>query len=518
MKFEYNPARAPSLVDQRDRHAPESIFVASKSENGNGYSNSDFDQQINREDEMIGNEDAKTVQEGRPDLYQPELFVNRKRELELIEEKVEQGRLKIPISEPLVNFWGVGGNGKTWLLRHIQHIYCYNGNQSATIDKPTLPIYYDFQRAEAEAAERLDLFVASYTHRVQEEIEEQLPVAATPQALTETEETPEALVNILLTLSEKYVPLLLFDTTERIAADLWTQLEQNIFEPLLDSERVLIILSGRHRAPRWRRVDVRRRATTTAAGHVQPFTKPMQQEQLLKLGLDPAEAKGVVQTIYPLSGGNPYLARRLATTPEEPLPILEAYLSDVLATIPQELHLYLQKVAPLRFYRLEAVRFMLEADTESEKKYPDVRLLQILRHLESETDVVWWDNGRNAYVTAPVVRRVLNQVLRLENESQFRRLHQQALAMYWELTARYPENSPVYLAEICFHQAILDRLQETPPAQLTDFQRVLNQAKTLSLDKRMILPRRIAEDTELADLLPAEQYRQIKTELQELLS
>jgi hypothetical protein len=174
-------------------------------------------------------------------------------------------------------------------------------------------------------------------------------------------------------------------------------------------------------------------------------------------------------------------------------------------------------MAPLRFFRVEALRTMLESDPSDEKKYMDVRLLQILRRLESDTDVVRWDNGRNAYVTASVVRKVMNQVNRMEDEAQFQQSHQRALEMYWDLADRYPENSPVYLAEIFFHQAMLDRLQKTSTEQQANLQHILARANELAVDQRMILPKRIEGDVELEELLSKEMYQDIKRQLEALL-
>lgn len=464
---------------------------------------------------MIGKVIDTLSQKGKPD-YQPDLFVNRDQEVSLVENKVEQGRLGISIREPLVNFWGVGGNGKTWLLHHIRNLYRYQSDLFSTSDRPTFTVYFDLEEIKADSTDQLASFIASYTAQLQKELIDQLPDETIVKKMNSMEVTPTAVAKMLVTLSEKYVPLLLFDTTERIPTDFWPQLEQVFFEPLLDSERILVILSGRHRAPRWRRVDVRRRAMAAAEGQIRPFDKQTQQEQLIKLGLGAKEAKIFVQAYFPFTGGNPYLAVQLAKAPNNRSGILQAYLNDVMAGIPKDLHFYLEKVAPLRFYRLEALRFMLEAASENDKRYQDVRLLQILRRFEAETEVVWWDNGRNAYITAPVVRNVMNQLMRLKDEAQFRRSHELALAMYWDLTERYPENSPIYLAEICYHQAVLDQLHQPPAKKLTNLGRIKLVAKKVEPDKRMILPKQIEADKELEDLLPEETYQYLLSQLQTL--
>jgi len=60
-----------------------------------------------------------------PRNYQPELFINRTREADAIRKNVEQAQAGQRVANPIVNFWGVRGTGKTWLLRHLQEYYRY---------------------------------------------------------------------------------------------------------------------------------------------------------------------------------------------------------------------------------------------------------------------------------------------------------------------------------------------------------------------------------------------------------
>lgn len=493
--------------------------------------------QVIKEGEMVGINDAALEQEGKPDPYNSDLFVERKPELNLIESKVEQGRLKNAIREPLVSFFGVGGNGKTWLMRHLQEKYRFQANQIPSGDKPTATIYFDCDEVTDDSLQTLSAFLLAFSHALQVELAAQLPPLPVLDKLKsfrqQSEDIANILVEILLALSKEYVLLFLIDTTELILSELWPLIEKELFEPLLESNQIIILLSGRHYAPRWKRVEVRRRADHS---HVQPFTKEMQQEQLAKLKLP--EVSIVNEQLYAFTAGNPFLARQLVKVintlehdlhlalqdlalseafRKECLTILNSYLSKILQKVPQDLQLYLHKLSPLRFYRVEALRIMLESDPNDEKKYVDVRLLQILRRLESETDVVWWDNGRNAYITVSVIRRIMNQVNRLKDKAQFIQNHLSALAMYWDLVERFPENRSIYLAEICFHQATVDQSQSIHPKTVTDFKRILTSARNLPLDKRMILPNQIETDIELEDILSEKQYQNVKRQLQALL-
>mgnify|MGYP007059556968 CR=1 FL=1 len=122
------------------------------------------------ENQMVGNINASFEQEGKPDQYDPELFVRRESELNLIEAKVEQGRLNTAIDEPLVNFFGVGGNGKTWLMRRIQEKYRFSSDGTPVGDKPTVTIYFDCHEAEKDALLNLSAFLLFFADFLQTDL------------------------------------------------------------------------------------------------------------------------------------------------------------------------------------------------------------------------------------------------------------------------------------------------------------------------------------------------------------
>src|SRR5438093_11087705 len=77
-----------------------------------------------------------------PRSYQTDLFINRTREAEAIRKNVEQAQTGQSVTNPIVNFWGVSGSGKTWLLRHLQEYYNYRTGISAL--RPTFTLLHRF--------------------------------------------------------------------------------------------------------------------------------------------------------------------------------------------------------------------------------------------------------------------------------------------------------------------------------------------------------------------------------------
>jgi hypothetical protein len=170
--------------------------------------------------------------------------------------------------------------------------------------------------------------------------------------------------------------------------------------------------------------------------------------------------------------------------------ILQGYQEDILQGITQEQRQYLAALTPLRFYRTQAVAFMLPRRLQQ----PELILFRKLQDMAEETDVVWWDDSKNGYVTALVLRQVMNLILYLTNREQYIEQHEQAMKLYWQWANKYPENSAIYLTEICFHQAMLDQIAESPVSSLTDMAKIVEFFTDLEIeiDARMILPKKLA--------------------------
>ncbi|MCZ7672534.1 MAG: hypothetical protein M5U34_38090 [Chloroflexi bacterium] len=307
-------------------------------------------------------------------------------------------------------------------------------------------------------------------------------------------------------------------------------------EPLLATNQILVIIAGRQRTPRWRRVEVRRRAASSAESRVVAFKDEDIQKQLAKINISvPLE---LADQLFILSGGSPFLAQQIAVFLQQQTDkelgvadvtrhkkrlrnILDEYKAYVLKDIKEnrdELLSYLEALSVLRFYRTEALRYMIQANHLMANQPTDVQLLTILRELSSMTEVVWWEDSKNGYITAPVLRRIINQLWRMEDgETQFIDRHQQALDLYWSWVDQYPENRAIYLVEICYHQASMDQVEHPGADSLTDLEKVVEMAKRLELDKRVIVFEKLGRDEELQQILTPESYQELIDEIEKTL-
>lgn len=56
--------------------------------------------------------------------YRRAEFVGRRKALAEVARRVTQGRRGEDIELPVLNFWGIQGCGKSWLMRHLAQLYC----------------------------------------------------------------------------------------------------------------------------------------------------------------------------------------------------------------------------------------------------------------------------------------------------------------------------------------------------------------------------------------------------------
>lgn len=460
--------------------------------------------------------DEQTVKNRR--LYAPELFVNRDSQVELVAERVNSAYKDKFIASPIVNFWGVKGIGKTWLLHYINDQYHYQRKSP----ERTFTLFFTFE--DDPSAYQVDALTRALATEVSKQLSSKVLTTVKDYLIAAQDQgDAEALVTALNLLATQLIPLILLDNTERVPSSAWEKIEQELLEPLLASNRTIVVIAGRRQIPRWRRFEVRRRVLEYERTRIAPLQKDDVRVQLAKSHYD-----GIpVDWLYAHTGGNPHLVDVLARyiidwssnqdAPEfEPIwkrhrhqliQILRlAEDSQIEGIHDEELRAALYAVAVLRFYRLEALRFMYAKQEPNRQQEAEVYYLTLLRRLDQETDVVWWNRDRRAYVTSEVVRQVINRRRLLDNDKDFVCYHEYAYEMYWEWVREYPQASEDFIIEICFHLGNI-YLAKPDGEELHDkILEALNFAKEqLNRDRLIILQNAFDEqmgDRELRDLLP----------------
>ncbi len=456
-----------------------------------------------------------------PSKYHPSKFVERTQELGTIEKKVSEAYSGTP-AESVINFWGIKGIGKTWLLNHLHYTYQYKKDFKSVFDYPTFTLFYSFPPDSKK------FVFKTMTTQLAGEAISQLPSDFIKDQqrnlnLAQKSGSVQALVVALSEISKQITPLILFDNTESVASNKWEKVEKEIIEPLVQTNRVIIVVAGRREIPRWRRFEVRRRLMDTSHSMVQPFNSELAAKQIQK-----ADYPFPIDTdvVFPYTAGSPYLVDRLARSislwssqetdeafdrewlarhhKDDLLQILQNTENEMLERVPQKLRAVLSILSPLRFYRLEALKFMLIQENANSKQKSDGYYLGILRDLEQKTEVVWWDRKQRAYVTSTVIRKLVNKKLLLEGEgAEYIKQHTHALKMYWSWAKKYPEASEDFVLEILFHLASLWNESVDNQELVEEAKRSLEFAyKHLSIERLLILHKQMEGDKELLDLLP----------------
>lgn len=467
-------------------------------------------------------------------MYETTLFVNREPELRIIKEKVRQAQAKGIIEDPIINFWGIKGIGKTWILHHLHYLYSYRPDTpTAPLTLPTFALLYSFSgKPEGFLLEQI-------THALANEMLAQLASSLKTQeqeALLSIRDTNnlEELVKVIQTFSHHIVPLILLDTAEDVRQADWEVLERSLIEPLVSTGRILVVIAGRRQAPRWRRFEVRRRAMEPEKSRLRPFDK-----QAVNNQIEQRQYQIPVDLLFPYTAGNPHLvdvvAQHIMTWAkgakgvtldrrwfeqhqQDLLKILREAEGQFLKNVPPELRSALDAVSTLRFYRVEALRAML-AIRGVVAEQPDGYYLNTLRALDQQTEVVWWERERRAYVTSQVVRQLVNRRQLLDNRENYITRHRQAIAMYWEWVHSYPQASEDFILEIWFHLACLYQADGNIDKLQAETKEALHFAHTrLNSDRFMILPEQLKGDRELLDLLPPDLHDELFEELGQLLN
>lgn len=146
--------------------------------------------------------------------------------------------------------------------------------------------------------------------------------------------------------ASRTVPVLLVDSVYECPEEVRIEIEKYIFAPLLASERVFLILSGRGKRPIWSSPALQRAEFFT----LQPLEKDDVKEQLAKLqkAKKSKRDKSEYDQIADLSGGYPLIARVMAETgPEKSLTdaldeAIDIIIKDTLPAPEQEEQKYSQ--------------------------------------------------------------------------------------------------------------------------------------------------------------------------------
>lgn len=470
---------------------------------------------------------------GVEDTYQSHLFVNRSQQINQIANKVKTIQGEGIAESFIVNTWGVRGIGKSWLLSHLHQTYRINAVNAPVDDifRPTFSLFWQFEKQIVDTI-HYDSILSSFLEQIGNQLQnvfEPNELDAWQTALDNL--TPINFIALLNLLSLRFVPVILLDQTEYVFAA-WAEWERTFIEPLIVTNRILFVIAGRRPIPEWTRFEVRRRVASLDLSRLNGFSKIAIQEQVNRLSGQIVDA----DELYKWSATSPLIAKALLKEGERKIgklpwtaaawsqhrsdmlpPVYEEAVEYLFKDIPPQLVNVLQAISALRFYRLDGVRHMLKLQGETERPYS--YYLKLTRKLVQETEYVWWNRDRRAYITSRVVRSLLNQQQILIAPDLFVRQHQKAVEMYQEWVDKYPEASEDFILEIWFHWASIFSLNGEKETLENQLRMSLNVAlENLSFDRANTLFNQFKTDEELRDLLPEPLFLALSRQLADALA
>ena len=419
--------------------------------------------------------DVRKISGGYEDLI-PQQFADRENEKLLIQRRVEAAKTG-EIEYPLIEFYGIVGQGKSWLLSYLAHQYWFSNGRRPSPEKPTFSAKIDF--GVLRTFHHSYLLLQSLTAQIKEQLAEAEPDLRFPSSLTEDAPPPESidivareLAEFITALTDRYVPVLAFDATEKADEELLDWLEEQVVYPILRSNRAVFVFSGRlwHR---WKIFEVRRRVEPVELPTLDHKREQVEGTAELLTKLDVERPETIARALYDYAFGHPLASKVIFKELQELIPegVNEHTLEenqDIVAEIVKskviedhffdELgeHGYLEPLlwgvcilrkfnpTPLRHFTVSFI------DAEYEQK-PGGFYLDAIRDMQ-DTTLVQWSSAAGGYVLNPVVRRIMAKNLSMREPTEFRRRHQEAVKLYDKWIEHFPRNAVGFLIERTFHR------------------------------------------------------------------
>lgn len=399
-------------------------------------------------------------------------FVNREEEINLIEDRIGTIRYGGSVFKVVINFYGVVGIGKTYLLKKLRELI---------LDKELPCAYVDLAERDYSAQDRLLLL---------EDLADRLPNSADGAPLTASVNNPEGDLQTTLEAFLNYIDHLtrqcsepvvfLFDTLEKGDQELLDWLEDAVISPLIQTDRVLVVVASRA-AYRWKRFEVRRRSESHQLG---PFSEKTTERQL------PSEYNALAPKFVQLTHGHPFgnsrvleSVRQIEQEVGRPLHpddfenyqkrliqelVDKLIVPHVMEGVSSEIRRACRVMALARQFDVNMLRRLLTQFVED--PFAGKSAAYFLRVVGEmvKTTLVEWSSDRKGYKLDDTIRWMLALNMRLLARERYEEINRKLIELYTEWINEVPENRSGFIIERLYHEACLQSVQGVEASVIAD--------------------------------------------------
>jgi len=411
-------------------------------------------------------------------------FVGRKKEINLVEERIGIIQYGGSVFQAVINFYGVVGIGKTVLLRRLEKRIRDKGLPCALIDFAEKEYDFSPQSQVTLLDDMADSFsnsagsaaLAETVSRLWQPQQAGEPVEGQGQAVV------QAFLECVndLTRDHNTPAVLLLDTLEMADKELLDWLENEVISPLIRTDRVLVIVASR--APhRWKRFEVRRRAYQQ---RLDPFDEKITRKQL------PQEYSGLAPEVVHLTHGHPFgnvrilqsvqqieqevgQSFRRADFKEYQKRLVQELVDQlvepvVMRDVPGDIRHAYRVVALARQFDVNVLRRLLTRFVEEPFGGKSAAYFLGVVGAMVKTTLVEWSSARRGYVLDGTIRWMLALNVKLSAGDRYEEINQELIGLYDEWIGRVPENRSGFIIERLYHEACLQSVQGVSAEAIAD--------------------------------------------------
>jgi len=400
--------------------------------------------------------------------YSPDLFADRKKELDLVCGYVAQLARGSPPGRRVVRFYGVVGSGKTWLLRRLQETLVEKFPQVLVLrlcliadSEPVDEVPDETYLPQSIATDANKAVVSILQWLIERVIRAR---GAEPAWVTEQTELQDLAHRLQEEVTDTGRPLvLLADGVDEQPAELVNLLESYCLVPLVKRPDALVIL-GMRKPPKtvyaWSG-EIRLSSHDVV---LEPFPTGDARDQLRRAsGRVPSQAVARADEIVRLGGGYPYnnvlLAQELDSTTgdwRDRTQALQKTAHHLLSPVNAQLRPCFWALCVLREFDEHRMQVLFQTYGTPEAHWAtETQLGKTLRGELVPTRLVTWDEERKAYVMDGALRRGLEHALHATNKEKWRSLHTAACDLYREWSKQYPRTAGHWRGEMAYHEGCL---------------------------------------------------------------